>query len=194
MSSHWQTDRQTKLTVAYCYFVRNVLQQLIVRTENQSLVVHHGAWLLCRVSCVICKLNIALIIFVLFVEWFAMWAVTCVVFISMLVCSLHCPYQQWPVNALPLYNYTIINVVNSSKRDSVCRYLTLTPFLWKPIKKRCNSFQIFVNAIAQLIKRWPSGWTEGVRLPAGSRFFSTPQRSNRLWSPHSLHCGLFSLG
>jgi hypothetical protein len=33
--------------------------------------------------------------------------------------------------------------------------------------------------------------TSGLRFPAGSRIFSSPQRPDRLWGPWSLVCNLF---
>jgi hypothetical protein len=38
---------------------------------------------------------------------------------------------------------------------------------------------------AQSVVWWTTGWTDQVRFPGGSRIFSSPQRSDRLWGPPS---------
>jgi hypothetical protein len=40
--------------------------------------------------------------------------------------------------------------------------------------------------IAQSVQRWPTGWTAKVRIPAGARFFSSPQCPDWLWGQPSL--------
>jgi hypothetical protein len=59
----------------------------------------------------------------------------------------------------------------------------------------------FINigaGIAQSLCRLATGWTAGVKFPAGTRFFSSQQRLDRLWGPPGLlsnqYSGQFPLG
>jgi hypothetical protein len=46
----------------------------------------------------------------------------------------------------------------------------------------CSDRQILWAWITQSLQRWVTGWTAGIRFPAGIRdYFSSPQRPNRLW-------------
>jgi hypothetical protein len=51
-------------------------------------------------------------------------------------------------------------------------------YLWNGISK--------LIGIAQSVQRRAKGWTTWVRFLAGARFFSSPQRPDRLWGPPSL--------
>jgi hypothetical protein len=56
------------------------------------------------------------------------------------------------------------------------------------LQRNCYYFleQNFIAYRVAVGIRQATGWTDGVRFPAGETFFCTPQRSEWLWGPFSL--------